>query len=1104
MQKRVQSSRSLIWSAIAVVVIALAGGATRLALIARAQDIAQERTRIAAAAQGFANFSMGQRDAMQRAAALQMHPQWKTMSWWARAARLTQFVRRALQADVDTLPPSASFIGNVTAITVPSGEALSLQRQADCSLTLFAGTYTVSLMPTINVTTETAHYEQTLHSEAGLVTNPDQFSNGCADPTVGTGSSRGVYLGETSGGDWLFAASGYDPQASSGALYYGTVNSSTLTVHSFSDDLSFPEINAVTAGDLNGDGLRDVIGIGAMTSGSVTNAAIAVWLANQDGTLSKGDVYSLGGLEAQAAVVADFNGDGKLDVVVASSNSAGSVISVMIGNGDGTFTPGQTFSVPAPGGEGNQQIVSLVAANLRGKGLPDIVTSTGFVLLNNGAANFTASSAPAFVTPLGDSSFGPNLAAADFNKDGKVDIAVSTGLVVSVFLGNGDGTFTPGGSYASINDVGYLTATDLDGDGNVDLYIGLASGGFFGGDQFEVDQVYALMGNGDGTFQGAPALPFSYTGTNLADLNGDGNLDAVGVNADSSFSTYLGDGKGNFTFKAKIAVPPAAVGGQSVSIGEIDSLALADINGDGKPDLVFIGTTSAGSGGVPAIFYALGNGDGTFQPANYYLVPTLLPNADAEINKSISNIRLADFNNDGKQDLIYSFNDTDQQTQTAYVGTAVQLSSGNVTYQSPQTLLYYSGSVAGGSTVQQSSPVVAIADINKDGKLDIVMMPESMTPNATTNQDTYSVQVALGDGQGGFSAPVAVATADLLQTGYIYGTQSAPVVLADMNGDGNLDLVVLGSSPNGETMEVAIALGNGDGTFKAPNITSFAQAYLENDGLAVADVNGDGKLDVVTTSFVGYIASGVTLGNGDGTLAPSSLSIGVVPGLTINLNVTGPTGAVPLSTGGRETILSGNVLLLPATAPTTSPPAPTPDFALSAANPSGTVMPGAAAQTSITVTPSGGFTGTVSLSCSGLPQGASCSFSPASVAVTGGAVSTTVTITTAAPVAQLRQPVPNAPCSPWLPSGIVLAAMLPPLRTIRGRRHRGVGFGRISCLILLSAMFLAACGGSSTPQSSGSPPSSSSPGTPAGTSTVTITGTSGSLSHSLVYSLTVS
>ena len=164
---------------------------------------------------------------------------------------------------------------------------------------------------------------------------------------------------------------------------------------------------------------------------------------------------------------------------------------------------------------------------------------------------------PAFTPTVATNDFGSNLATADFNKDGKLDLAMDDGAAVHIYLGHGDGTYSVGNSYASNTEVGYLTAADLDGDGNVDLYIGLANGGIFSGDQFDAGQSYALMGNGDGTFQGAPYIPFVYTGTNLIDLTGS-NADAVAVGAGISsasaltFTSYLGNGKGNFAAKSTL------------------------------------------------------------------------------------------------------------------------------------------------------------------------------------------------------------------------------------------------------------------------------------------------------------------------------------------------------------------------------------------------------------------------------------------------------------------------------------------------------------------------------------------------------------------------
>jgi hypothetical protein len=112
---------------------------------------------------------------------------------------------------------------------------------------------------------------------------------------------------------------------------------------------------------------------------------------------------------------------------------------------------------------------------------------------------------PPIITATND--FAPSIVSADFNKDGKVDLATDNGLTIQIYLGNGDGTFTAGPAYSTIANYGLLVATDLDGDGNIDLWSGYGGNGMYGGDAYLPNLAYALMGNGDGTFQGVSGMP---------------------------------------------------------------------------------------------------------------------------------------------------------------------------------------------------------------------------------------------------------------------------------------------------------------------------------------------------------------------------------------------------------------------------------------------------------------------------------------------------------------------------------------------------------------------------------------------------------------------
>ena len=1159
--------------------------------------------KISAVARQHPDFTIEQRIAVLREIQSELHPEWSAMPLSARLAKAARVARQTIQSILPqaAVSPatSASFVGNTTAIVATSGQGLALQRQTDCSLTLLTGNLVLGNSPTFQAVSSVANYQRVLHSSAGLTTAGDVFARGCVEPTLGIGSRRLVYLGKT-GSLGIFASSGFNGLTGSNGLFFGTVDPSTMVVNHFGADSTLPGIAAVAAGDLNGDGTADIVGIDA------TSAAIRVWLVNPNGTLGTATTYPLTGSTTEAALVADVNGDGKADVIVATRSASGQeTISVLTGKGDGTLNAAVTYAVTTPATTSlgsSVQIANLVASDLRRTGKLDIVATNGVVLLNHGDGTFTT--APVAFPPVtATSSFGPNLAAGDFNGDGTPDLAVSTGDAIFIYLGRGDGTFAAGKVYASNGSVGYITATDLDGDGKVDLFVGQANGGLFGADQFAVSRAYALMGNGDGTFQGVQRLPFADTGSNLADLDGDRVVDAVGLNADLSFTSYLGDGHGGFTTKGTLATSPIVIAGTSYPLQRIDSYALGDINGDGIPDLVYIAPTlngiPNGSGGT-GVFIALGNGQGGFAAPTFYGVPTV-PSSLAgayTIYPTISNLRLVDVNHDGKADLLYSYTYAYflASASATYVdaGVAVQLGVGDGTFRAPQQIPSYSGpnlQFSGAGTPLVLS-VATTADFNKDGNPDLVLLAQTATLDSNLSGYRATMQVALGHGDGTFSTLATVAATDLMA-----GRVPATIVVGDMNGDGNADIVALGSSTTYKA-QVAVVTGKGDGTFNAPVLTNYTAQYLNNSqAIALGDFNGDGKLDVALDNPYDPTAAGISLGNGDGTLQTLVSSGSTVPGLAINLTALGPMLAADFNGDGKIDLLAGNLLFLAPSAAAattvattttlvasaasipagqtltltatvvaasgTAIPAGTAtfndgatalgsvvldgtgkavfttsslaagahsltvsyggstsfvasasatvavqvtavaaaDFALGLTPTSGSASAGQSAQTTLAVTPSGGFAQSVTFACSGLPAGATCSFSPATVAASGSAAVTS-TLTIATTVRSAMNSIGRDPLDPLWRGGVLLAGLGVPIAWVRRRStaaskrpHRGL---LATWLLLVTATVLAGCGGGGDGGAG-----STATGTPAGTYTVTVTATGGSTVHTAAYSLTV-
>jgi hypothetical protein len=289
----------------------------------------------------------------------------------------------------------------------------------------------------------------------------------------------------------------------------------------------------------------------------------------------------------------------------------------------------------------------------------------------------------------------------------------------------------------------------------------------------------------------------------VADVNGDGKPDLV-VGGDTSSANrrsktvmvLLGNGDDTFQNPQTFAVPSVA-----------SSVAVADVNGDGKPDLVATNKLTA------SVSVLLGNGDGTFQNARMFAVD-MYP----------SSVAVADVNGDGKPDLVVA-------NLGPYHGTAtvsVLLGNGDGSFQKARNF------PAGSS--QRS---MAVADVNGDGKPDVVV----------TNWYSASVSVLLGNGDGSFGPAQDFAT----------GRNPWSVAVADLNGDGKPDLVVtdFGAPAYSGPRSVSVLLGNGDGGFQT------AQDFPVGTGpvaVAVADINGDGKPDLLVTNYITSNLS-VLLGN---------------------------------------------------------------------------------------------------------------------------------------------------------------------------------------------------------------------------------------------------
>ena len=360
------------------------------------------------------------------------------------------------------------------------------------------------------------------------------------------------------------------------------------------------------------------------------------------------------------------------------------------------------------------------------------------------------------------------VAVGDFNRDGRPDMVVvnwcgdgnCTGGSLDVLLQNADGTFTPtvyasGGLYADS-----VAVVDLNGDGFPDLVV--------------------------------------------ANCGSNSNVNCVSTSNSGNVAVLLNNGNG--TFKAAVTYALGASGATSV--------ALADVNGDGKLDLIAAG--GCAGGGCANVL--LGNGNGSFN--------TTVATYNSGGLSALS-VAVADVNGDGHPDVVVANQCADDTCTSSNVGVLLNNGSGIFAAAAP----YDSGGLFSDS--------VAIGDVNRDGKPDIIVANSS----ASITVDDGNVGVLLGNGDGTFKTAVA----------YLSGAfGAASVAVADVNGDGILDLVVANCSGTASSCvgavpgDVGVLLGKGDGTFQTA--VTYAPGGKTPFAVAVGDVNGDGKPDILVAS----------------------------------------------------------------------------------------------------------------------------------------------------------------------------------------------------------------------------------------------------------------
>jgi hypothetical protein len=778
----------------------------------------------------------------------------------------------------------------------------------------------------------------------------------------------------------------------------------------------------------------------------------------------------------------------------AGQGGTGTATTTVVAN-PATITAGSTVGLTAtvqpdtaPGGGKTIAIPSGTITFLDGSTL---LSSTPIALAPNSYASATFPQT--FGTPDPTLTVGGEL-VGDLNGDGVQDLLIygaPAPFSLQTFTSNGKGSYNASAvqtlSFPACSSYVYVVGSpqliDLNGDGKTDLLCGSL----------------VAYGNGDGTF--AQAVPVSFLSSGFytayaADLNGDGKTDilavpttgdpASGLGGQFAVTVFLNQGGGSFTSAGTFPVAPVT-GGLYVSF--LPPVA-ADLNGDGKLDLItqtqtFGPTQIEGPQNVDVL---LNQGDGTFGtyiPVTIANGPNIGPDGEFPFGTASG-----DVNGDGKQDLILTVADSD-----ANLDAIVLLGNGDGTFQAATYFILHQLENAQGIPYYQT-PSVVVEDLNLDGKQDLIF---------------GNGQVGLGNGDGTFVLSSPLFPLQLGVTVVAYSTfPLAPITLP-----GNLVPSLVYSLPTvtppaasvftpQTSSSAALSLATlAVGTHSITASYSGDTNYSADTSAAVAvTVNQAASATAVTSSAnPGFAGESVTLTakvssseptpTGKVTFTSGSTTLGTVA-------LTGGSAAYTTSsftTVGTQTITasySGDANTQASSA--TLSQVINAAFALA---PGGTttltVQSGQTVSAPINVTGAAGFSGQVTFACSGLPANANCSFSPATIMVSGTpAVPTSLSVNTAAgtTMSQLKEDGGGRIRTAAYGLGLASLVLFWPIR----RRRTARLWAMLICMVAFTALGLTGCssGGSNTP-----------PETTPGTYNFTVTASSGSVQTQSSYTLVV-